>query len=203
MHERPETLSAPQQQFMEEYNTRWFFGGRQSGKSTIAALAIEEALEAGHDVTAVGPTQRMTLQLRDYVVDITFRENLVRSTRTALEHESGAVVEFQSASGPFDVSNGHYVSRRFVVDEVQQLPLETISAISSPASNGTPYALCGSSSPHYDDVHKMAQQSRYGWVQAPTITNPGVKPDRVRKMIENLDGEVPYPLDDPYGEEQL
>ena len=199
MHERPPTFSGPQQQFMENDSIRWFFGGRQSGKSTVATLAIEEALEAGYDVTAMAPTHEMTMRLRERLRDITFEKNILRSTTTEMEHESGAVVEFQTPTGRFDIANGKYIDQRFVIDEVHMFDPEIRERLCDPTQNGVPYALCGSSSPEYSDVQKDAQLSRYDWVRAPTITNPGVKPQYVQDTLAELSGTMAYPLDDPYG----
>lgn len=199
MYERPETFSGPQQQFMENDTTRWFFGGRQSGKSTVATLAIEEALEAGYDVVAMAPTHEMTMRFRERVRDITFETNIVRSTTTEMEHESGAVVEFQTPTTTVDISNGEYIDYRFVLDEIQHLPEELVESVCDGTKNGVPYALCGSSSPEYSQVQRMAQHSRYDWVRAPTISNPEVEPHRIEEMIESMSTTMVHPLDDPYG----
>jgi len=164
--------SRPQQQFLTDETTRFFLGGRQCGKTSVAIAAALTVVASGNDCTLVAPIHEQALELRGKLHS--YRNDRVeRATQTDVEFQNGATVS---------VLNGQAYPKQadrettLVVDEAQGLTEETLLSILDPAGPGEFHTMCGSSSPMGVDLELIAAYSRYDYVLAPTLTNPEVGP---------------------------
>jgi len=175
--------SGPQHRFLTDETTRFFLGGRQCGKSSVAIAAALSVVASGNDCTLVAPTHTQAMQLKEDLHS--YRNDRVeRATRTDVEFQNGATVS---------VLRGQAYPKRadrdttLVVDEAQGLRIEQVLSLLDPDTPGTLHTMCGSSSPMGVDLELIAAYSRYDYVLAPSLTNPKVGPsDVVAKNSDHL-----------------
>jgi len=164
--------SRPQQQFLTDETARFFLGGRQCGKTSVAIAAALSVVASGNDCTLVAPTHTQAVELKGKLHSYR-NDRVARATLTRLEFQNGATVSvLRGEAYPKQADR----ETTLVVDEAQGLRREQVLSMLDPDTPGTLHTMCGSSSPMGVDLELIAAYSRYDYVLAPTLTNPAVGP---------------------------
>ena len=151
-------LSDPQHRFFASDTIRFFVGGRQCGKSSVAIATALATVQLGEDCTLIAPSHEQAGELCDRAHE--YREDsVVRRTRTELDLAHGATLSTPT---------------HLVVDEAQMLDEDVLFELLDPTDAPAPLAICGASNPMSVDLRQIAAYSRFDYVVAPSFTNPAV-----------------------------
>jgi len=164
-------LSDPQHRFFASDTIRFFVGGRQCGKSSVAIATALATVQLGEDCTLIAPSHEQAGELCDRAHE--YREDsVVRQTRTQLEFDTGATL-FVTRATEY-TTHPTEAPTHLVVDEAQMLDEDVLFELLDPTDAPAPLAICGASNPMGVDLRQIAAYSRFDYVVAPSFTNPAV-----------------------------